>query len=78
MCSVASPGVFVLALADDRREELVLARDAFGIKPLLYTTTQPFAFGSDAIALVAVGLNAGHLDERALAEYLRSITSRLR
>jgi asparagine synthase (glutamine-hydrolysing) len=63
-------GMFALALFDTRSEELVLARDALGIKPLVYTTTGRFAFGSDALALVAAGLHSGELDASLLSEFL--------
>lgn len=63
-------GMFAIALIDERRDRLVLARDRFGIKPLVRTTSGPFAFSSDAVALVAAGLSQGLLAEPALAEYL--------
>ena len=50
-------GMFALALIDQRRDELVLTRDRFGIKPLLKTTGERSAFGSDALALVRGGLS---------------------
>jgi asparagine synthase (glutamine-hydrolysing) len=49
-------GMFAFALWDDRRERLLLARDAFGIKPLvIYEDRDRFAFASDLDALFAAG-----------------------
>jgi asparagine synthase (glutamine-hydrolysing) len=62
-------GMFAVALWDERQRELVLARDRLGIKPLVRTTVGPFAFSSDALSLVATGLNTGDLDEAAMREY---------
>jgi asparagine synthase (glutamine-hydrolysing) len=63
-------GMFALALVDQRRDELVLARDRFGIKPLVRTSLGPFAFASDAFSLVECGLSRGVADDAALAEYI--------
>ena len=62
-------GMFALALVDERRREITLARDATGIKPLVRTTGERFAFASDALALVSAGLSRGEIDEAAIAEY---------
>ena len=62
-------GMFALALVDERRGEITLARDATGIKPLARVTGDRFAFASEAMALVAAGLSAGEVDEDALAQY---------
>lgn len=62
-------GMFALAIADSVSGNLVLARDASGVKPLVYTTGPRFAFGSDATVLVAAGLAAGHVNEQEIAEY---------
>lgn len=62
-------GMYALALVDERRDELVIARDPLGIKPLVRTTNGRFAFASDATALVSAGLSAGAIDHDALAEY---------
>ena len=49
-------GVFAFAIWDSRRQQLFLARDRFGIKPLYYTTTRNgFRFASTSQALLAGG-----------------------
>ncbi len=62
-------GMYALALVDELRGELVLARDPLGIKPLVRTTAGRFAFASDATALVSAGLSAGEIDAEAIDEY---------
>ena len=62
-------GMYALALIDERKHEITLARDPTGIKPLVKTTGERFAFASDAMALVSAGLSRGEVDERAIAEY---------
>jgi asparagine synthase (glutamine-hydrolysing) len=59
-------GMFALAIVDERNGDVVLARDRLGIKPLVRSTGSPFAFASDAIALVRAGLSAGQIDLPAL------------
>jgi asparagine synthase (glutamine-hydrolysing) len=62
-------GMFALALWDERKGELVLARDPLGIKPLVHTSTGRFAFASDAVALVAAGLTRGEPDVEAIGDF---------
>ncbi len=62
-------GMFALAVVDERRGEVVLARDGFGIKPLVRTTRGPAAFASDAMALVAAGLVPPRVDHDAVRGY---------
>src|SRR5438105_14997374 len=50
-------GMWALAIFDTQTEELFLARDRFGIKPLLYALTpERFVFASEQRALVRSGL----------------------
>lgn len=64
-------GMFALAIWDARRQELVLARDRYGVKPLYYTQQgDTFLFGSEIKALLAHPACRAELDSRALAEYL--------
>jgi asparagine synthase (glutamine-hydrolysing) len=62
-------GMFALAIVDDRRGDVLLARDRLGIKPLVRTTGRRFAFASDSIALVAAGLSAGEIDLAAVRAF---------
>ena len=66
----ALDGMFALALWDGRRRRLVLARDAFGKKPLYYWhDARRFVFASEIKGLLAAGVPAA-LDESKLGEYL--------
>lgn len=63
-------GMFALAIWDARRRRLLLARDAFGKKPLYYWSDgSRFVFGSEVKALLAAGVPA-EMEEDALGEYL--------
>lgn len=62
-------GMYALAIVDEKKQEITLARDATGIKPLVKTSGERFAFASDAMALVSAGLSRGEIDERAISEY---------
>ncbi len=64
-------GMFAFAVWDTVREELFLARDRYGIKPLYYTVQgQSFLFGSEVKALLAHPACSARLDREALVEYL--------
>ncbi|MBI1737077.1 MAG: asparagine synthase (glutamine-hydrolyzing) [Candidatus Rokubacteria bacterium] len=66
----ALDGMFALALWDRARRRLLLARDAFGKKPLYYWhDARRFVFGSEIKALLAAGVPAELADEN-LAESL--------
>jgi asparagine synthase (glutamine-hydrolysing) len=64
-------GMFALALWDDRRKRLLLARDRFGKKPLLYAEAGGrLSFGSEFQALLADPAIRRDIDLDALDEYL--------
>lgn len=64
-------GMFALALWDPEKEELLLARDRIGIKPLYYTHQQGvFAFSSEIKALLKLPWVRAELDEKALYHFL--------
>ena len=70
--SVASKlrGMFSIALWDDRKQQLLIARDRFGIKPLYYSVVDGVLyFASEAKALMPF-LKEIETDPNALAEYL--------
>lgn len=61
-------GEFALALWDERKQRLLLARDRFGIKPLFYGRHNgTFYFGSEVKALLAMGM-PGHWDPYAVVD----------
>jgi asparagine synthase (glutamine-hydrolysing) len=64
-------GMFAFALWDARRRRLLLARDAFGIKPLYYRHERgELAFGSELKALLAHPGVSRDLDLDAVEAYL--------
>ncbi len=65
-------GMFALAIYDLREDErLLLARDQFGIKPLLYAESDGrVVFASEVKALLASGLVQGQVDPIALRQLL--------
>ena len=65
-------GMFGFAIWNGRDQELLLARDRFGIKPLYYTFGPwGIAFASELKALHAAGLTGGDLDWEALEGLFR-------
>ena len=63
-------GMFALALWDDRRKQLVLARDRAGEKPLFYWHRgSTLAFASEIKSLLAYPAIGRGLDHTALAQY---------
>jgi asparagine synthase (glutamine-hydrolysing) len=63
-------GMFALAIWDDRKKRLVLARDHLGIKPLFYSQTPDrLLFGSEIKSLLPDGVDR-EIDPTALHDYL--------
>jgi asparagine synthase (glutamine-hydrolysing) len=66
-------GMFAFAIWDGERQELFLARDRLGIKPVYYYSDedeQVFVFASEVRALLASGMIPRRLDEQAIHNYL--------
>lgn len=64
-------GMFGIALWDGAREQLVVARDAFGVKPVYWWTDgRRVAAGSEVRALLATGWVGASLDPIALDHFL--------
>ena len=63
--------MFVFALWDRNRRELVLARDRLGLKPLyVYRDSEKLAFGSEIKAILALPGVPRDVDPAALEDYL--------
>jgi asparagine synthase (glutamine-hydrolysing) len=63
-------GMFAFAIWDKTRQELFLARDRYGIKPLYYTFTgNHFLFGSEQKAIITHPAIQRQIDLEALVEY---------
>jgi asparagine synthase (glutamine-hydrolysing) len=66
-------GMFALALWDQRKRELLLARDRFGIKPLYYyQSDRRLIFASELRALLTTGAIPRKLSRAGLDSYLAS------
>jgi len=64
-------GMFALAIWDQAKRKLVLARDSLGIKPLyVYAEGNTVLFASEIRALLASGLVPKRLDPNGLGSYL--------
>lgn len=65
-------GMFAIAVWDQRRGRAILARDRYGIKPLLYCERDgALAFSSELTSLLESGLVERTVSREALEQYLR-------
>jgi asparagine synthase (glutamine-hydrolysing) len=65
-------GMFAMAIWDQEKRSLLLARDRFGEKPLYYGwNNHNFLFGSELKALAVHPEWCGEIDRRSLCEYVR-------
>jgi asparagine synthase (glutamine-hydrolysing) len=65
-------GMFAIAVWDNQKQQLMLARDPFGIKPLYYhATANCFAFASEMRALLGSDLLPRRLNPEGLVSYLQ-------
>ncbi len=70
-CTRRLQGVFAFAVWDERRQQLFLARDRLGIKPLYYSYTRyGIRFASTSQALLAAGDLDTRIDPVALHQHL--------
>jgi asparagine synthase (glutamine-hydrolysing) len=66
-------GMFAVAVYDSHTQELFLARDHAGIKPLFYhQSAEKLIFGSELKALLASGMVALELDLESIGLYLQT------
>jgi asparagine synthase (glutamine-hydrolysing) len=64
-------GMFAFSVWDSKKQELVLARDRLGIKPLYYISGEKqFLFASEVRALLASGLSDSEINPTGLYHYL--------
>jgi asparagine synthase (glutamine-hydrolysing) len=64
-------GMFAFALRDDERDEVILVRDRFGVKPLVYAEIGPWlAFASELAALREFPGFQARLNPRSVSAFL--------
>ena len=64
-------GFFAFAFYDNIKEELILCRDRFGIKPLyLYSDKENLVFSSEIKGILSSGLVEPEFNDKAIDEYL--------
>ncbi len=71
LCFSKINGFFAFAVYDSEEKSLFLARDRYGVKPLLYSfDAEKFAFASEMKSLLAYGI-AKEIDKASLSIYLQ-------
>jgi asparagine synthase (glutamine-hydrolysing) len=69
-------GIFSFAIWDGRKKKLLIARDALGVKPLYYSSTEEgFTFSSEIKAIINIFPSNLVLDYQSLQQYLTFIWS---
>jgi len=64
-------GMFAFAIYDSEKQEIFIARDRLGIKPLFYTQINDrFYFGSEIKALLEVKNSSRQMNKQAVIDYL--------
>lgn len=75
-CVTHLRGMFAVAIADDRKQKLFIARDHFGIKPIYYyEDAECFAFGSEIQAIrtlpgLQLDINWSAIDQYLWLQYI--------
>ena len=71
-CPLRFDGMFAFAIADFRKREVFIARDHFGIKPVVYFFDgERFSFASEIRSLAATPGWTGEIDLESIDQYLR-------
>lgn len=74
-CFIKFRGMWALAIYDEARDEIVLSRDRFGIKPLYYVLRdKALYFASEISALLAAGIKALPNMDRVVAYLMVGIS----
>lgn len=68
-------GMFAFAIWDKEKQEMFIARDRLGVKPLYYCQNEKgFAFSSEIRSLLASQLSEAKINQEVLSEYLQFLT----
>jgi asparagine synthase (glutamine-hydrolysing) len=68
-------GIFAFAIFDTKTEEIIIARDHFGVKPLyIYKDSSMFLFGSEIKSFLPFGINK-EISPSAISNYIKFLWS---